>query len=84
MKTNSKNNGTLPKPLLVKRTNFNDSFFLRFMEGKTVRAVAQVFGGLLTYEGRPEHGDGEVTDLERFKGIILDAHEQGLGVLTLT
>jgi hypothetical protein len=79
---NPNNNGTTPKPL-VKRTNINDWFFLKFMEGKKVRAVAQVFGGLLTFNGRPERGDGEVTDLERFKEILIQAHSQDLGVLTL-
>jgi hypothetical protein len=53
------------------------------MEGKTVRAVAQVFGGLLTANGKPKRGDGEVTDLERFKEMLLEAHGQDLGVLTL-
>ena len=79
---NPNSNGTPAKPL-VKRTNSNDWFFLRFMEGKTVRAVAQVFGGLLTFNGKPERGDGEVTDLERFREILIQAHGQELGVLTL-
>jgi len=90
MKTNSNNNGTpaknngAPKDYLsVRRTGQNNNFSLKFMEGKTVRAVAGIFGGSITIDGRPERCDHDTTDLPLFKRLIIQAHEQGLGVLML-
>jgi len=92
-----KNNGTLAKnggaPTAnkpaeprdsIKRTGSQDVFFLQLVEGKTIKAVAQIFGGSLFSDGRPLRDDGEVTSLQLFRELLIEAHQQGLGVLTLT
>jgi hypothetical protein len=77
------NNGKPKSNVTIKQTASVDFFSLKFLEGNTIRAVAGIFGGLISRNGRLERGDGEVTDYQLFKELLLAAHRQGLGVLIL-
>jgi|GEM_PF-4396363 hypothetical protein len=68
--------------LSVKRTNNPNAFFsLKLVLKGTIAAVAGIWGGAMLVNGHQLPGDYEVADLDTFKRIIGDVHEQDLGLL---